>query len=101
MIREPPYYFTNISHSGAVPGFLHRLGRELPPDPGTKRMIFTTSRAEAATASAPRDRLEQYRLLPYVLRYGMVAQEWAEQLRPGAALWWIVIALIAIAALLR
>lgn len=24
--------------------------------------------------------LEQYRLLPYVLRYGMVAQEWAEQL---------------------
>ena len=23
---------------------------------------------------------EQYRLLPYVLRYGMVAQEWAEQL---------------------
>jgi hypothetical protein len=64
-------------------------------------MIFTTSRAEAATASAPRDRLEQYRLLPYVLRYGMVAQEWAEQLRPGAALWWILIGFMVIAAALR
>lgn len=28
----------------------------------------------------PDIRFEQYLLLPYVLRYGMVAQEWAEQL---------------------
>jgi hypothetical protein len=31
----------------------------------------------------------------------MRAQEWAEQSRPGAALWWIVIALIATASVLR
>jgi hypothetical protein len=31
----------------------------------------------------------------------MVAQEWAEQPRPGAALWWILIGFMVIAAALR
>jgi hypothetical protein len=30
MIREPPYYFPNIFHSGAVTGFLHRLDPYVP-----------------------------------------------------------------------